>query len=142
VGAALTMARLEGWEKRLFVEIEAARHKPYALGEHDCFRLACRVVEALTGVDRWPEFAGYTTRREAMRKLAQRGSSFEAAGDWFFGAPAVNTRFARRGDICCVETVDGEKHLGVCVGAEVALLAEGGLIHTPLLTCLCAWRVG
>lgn len=134
--------RLEGWEKRLFAEIEAARHKPYVLGEHDCFRLACRVVEALTGADRWPEFAGYTSKREAMALLARHGRSFEAAFDWFFGAPSVNVRLARRGDLCCVETADGEKHLGVCVGADVALLAPEGLIFTPLLTCLCAWRVG
>lgn len=104
--------------------------------------MACEIVEALTGIDRWPEFAGYTTRREAMLKLAEFGSSFEAAGDWFFGAPSVDVKLARRGDICCVETVDGEKHLGVCIGAEVALLAPGGLIYTPLLTCLCAWGVG
>jgi len=134
--------RLEGWEKRLFAELEAARHKPYALGEHDCFRLACRVIEALTGVDRWPEFAGYTTRREAMLKLARHGSTFEAAGDWFFGAPSIDVRFARRGDICCIQDADGEKHLGVCVGADVALLAPDGLTHRRLLDCICAWKVG
>jgi hypothetical protein len=139
VGAAV---RREGWERRLLAVIEAARAKPYALGEHDCFRLACQTVEALTGVDRWPEFAGYRTRREAMRKLAEHGSTFEAAGDWFFGAPRVDVRLARRGDICCVQTVDGEKHLGVCLGAEVALLGPEGLAYTPLLTCRCAWRVG
>jgi len=77
-----------------------------------------------------------------MLKLAEHGSSFEAAGDWFFGAPSVDVRLARRGDICCVQTVDGEKHLGVCLGAEVVLLAPEGLISTPLPSCRCAWRVG
>jgi len=134
--------RLEGWEKRLFAVIDEARAKPYALGEHDCFRVACKTVEALTGVDRWPEFAGYKTRREAMRKLAKHGATFEAAGDWFFGGESVEVRFARRGDICCVQSVDGEKHLGVCLGAEVVLLAPEGLIATPLPSCRCAWRVG
>lgn len=134
--------RLEGWERRLDAVVEAARERPYALGEHDCFRVACRVLEALTGVDRWPEFSGYTTRREAMRKLAEYGSTFEASGDWFFGDTSIGVRWARRGDICCIQTEDGEKHLGVCLGAETALLAPDGLTYVPTLTCLCAWRVG
>lgn len=134
--------RLEGWETRLAAVIERARHEPYRLGTWDCFRCACEVVQALTGADRWPEFAGYATRREAMHKLARHGSTFEAAGDWFFGVAAVEPARARRGDICCVATVDGEKHLGVCLGGEVALLGPGGLMYTPLLSCRCAWRVG
>lgn len=134
--------RRDGWEGRLMAVIESARAQPYALGVHDCFRVACRVVEALTGVDRWPEFAGYKTKREALVKLAQFGSSFETAGDWFFGAPHVDVKLARRGDICCVETEGGEKHLGVCLGRDTALLAETGLICLPTLVCRCAWRVG
>src|SRR5690242_15369669 len=106
--------RLEGWESRLHAVLEAAREKPYVLGEHDCFRVACRVVEALTGEDRWPEFDGkYSTTRDAKRLLARHGASFEAAFDWFFGVPAVSPRQARRGDILAVQTSDGEKHLGV-----------------------------
>lgn len=136
------MARRDGWEARLLAVIDAARARPYRLGEHDCFRIACQVVEALTGVDRWPEFAGYASKREALAKLAQFGSSFEAAGDWFFGAPAVSVKRARRGDICCVETTDGEKHLGVCLGRDTALLGEAGLLYLPTLACRCAWRVG
>lgn len=136
------MSRLEGWESRLAAVIEDARAQPYVLGAHDCFRVACRAVEALTGVDRWPAFAGYNTKREALAKLAQFGSSFEAAGDWFFGAPGVDVRLARRGDICCVETADGEKHLGVCLGRDTAVLAAEGLTFVATLLCRCAWRVG
>ena len=134
--------RLEGWEKRLAAVIEAARTEPYVLGQHDCFRVACASVEALTGIDRWPEFAGYTTKREALAKLAAHGSTFEAAGDWFFGSPSVSVRLARRGDICCVQTVDGEKHLGVCLGRDTAVLAPEGLTFVATLLCRCAWRVG
>jgi hypothetical protein len=136
------MARLDGWEARLLAVIDAARAEPYVLGVHDCFRVACQVVTALTGVDRWPEFAGYTTKREALAKLAQFGSSFEAAGDWFFGEARVDVKRARRGDICCVETLDGEKHLGVCLGRHTALLAPEGLIYLKTLDCRCAWGVG
>lgn len=134
--------RREGWEGRLAAVLAAASRKPYAIGEHDCFRVACQTVEALTGVDRWPEFAGYASRREAMRKLAEHGASFEAAGDWFFGAARVDVRLARRGDIACLATPDGEKHLGVVMGVETACLSDEGLVQVPTLSCRCAWRVG
>jgi len=133
--------RLEGWETRLALVVEEARHAPYALGTHDCFRLACRAVEALTGVDRWPEFAGYTTKREALALLARHGSSFEDAFDHLAGE-RIEARLARRGDLVCVQTDDGEKHLGVVTGREAAFLAPQGLIWVPLAACRCGWRVG
>ncbi len=138
----MALIRLDGWESRLVAVIEDARAQPYVLGQHDCLRIALRTVEALTGVDRWAEFQGYSTKREAMATIARFGSNFEAAISWFFGAPSVDTRLARRGDICLVETVDGEKHLGVCLGRDTALLAPDGLIYFPTLSCQCAWRVG
>ena len=136
------MTRLAGWEEALGALIEQARAQPYVLGEHDCFRLACSVIEALTGVNRWPEFAGYRTRREALAKLAAHGSNFEAAGDWFFGAARVDVKLAQRGDLLAVQTADGEKHLGVCLGAETALLGPQGLVFMPTLAALCCWKVG
>lgn len=136
------MTRLAGWEERLAAVLDDARQRPYALGEHDCFRLACRVVQALTGRDRWPEFAGYATRREAVARLAAHGSTFEAAGDWFFGRERMDVRLAQRGDIACVQTDDGEKHLGVVLGAQTALLAPEGLVYWRTRRCACAWRVG
>lgn len=141
--------RLDGWESRLAALLEDARHKPYALGEHDCFRLACGAVEGLTGVDRWPEFAGYRTRREALALIAQHGRSFEEAFDWFFGIAAVDARLARRGDVLMLVTPRGwdgsvrdEAHLGVCNGAQTAFLAPDGLLWIPTVTCLACWRVG
>ena len=140
--------RLEGWEGRLDAVIDAARHEAYELGRHDCFRFACQVVHALIGVDRWPEFAGYRTHREALAKIAAYGSSFEAAGDWFFGVGRSTARLARRGDIVALRTKDGMKHLGICIGERVAVLAEEGLTFLPLtedpqapVTMICSWRI-
>jgi len=136
------MVRAEGWERRLSAVIEAARAQPYVLGEHDCFRLACRVIEALTGVDRWPQFAGYKTKRGALAKLARYGSSFEAAGDWFFGAPSVSVKQGRRGDIACLIDDAGEKHLAVVLDHRAACMKPEGLMFVPLKRCACVWRVG
>jgi len=136
------VTRLPGWEARLHAVIEAARATPYVLGTHDCFRLACRVIEALTGVDRWPDFAGYATKREALTMIARHGSTFERAGDWFFQWGRVDLRQARRGDIVALQTPDGEKHLGICLGRLAAYLSPSGLLFLPTKSGSCAWRVG
>lgn len=134
--------RLEGWESRLARLIEEARHRPYVLGENDCFRMACEVVRALTGDDLWPVYQGYTTRREALARLALLGSTFESAFDKVFGSPRLPWQNARRGDIVALQSEDGEKHLGVCNGSTVAGLLEHGLAFFPLPVALCCWRVG
>ena len=134
--------RIEGWEDRLAAVVESARHVPYKLGQHDCFRLACRVVNALTGIDQWPLWEGkYSTVSDAMRLLAERGSSFEDAFDWFFNSARVSYRLARRGDVLCLQTPDGQKHLGICLGSRAAFLSPTGLLFIPTADALCAWRV-
>lgn len=133
--------RLEGWEGRIASVIEAARRKPYAIGEHDCFRLTCIVIEALTGEDRWPEFAGrYASRRESMHLLAQYGRTFDTAFDWFFGGAHLPMSQARRGD--AAKYTDVEPHLGIVTGSQVAVLGDRGLVSVPLSDCEHCWRIG
>lgn len=134
--------RCEGWESRLYEILEDARSEPYELGRHDCFRMVCRVVEALTGADRWPQFEGkYATRSQALRLIARYGRGFEAAGDAFFGAPHVPASYAQRGDIVAIRDETGEKHLGVCLGLHSAVLGAEGIRLVPTLTSLCAWKL-
>lgn len=135
--------RVDCWEGRLQRVLEAARAAPYVLGEHDCFRVACAAVEALTGVDRWPEFSGrYRTKAEALRLIASHGRSFDEAFTWFFGGERVDHRLARTGDVLKYTDPTGEAHLGVCVGSEVAVLGEAGLLFVPRQACGPCWRVG
>lgn len=148
--AALAIERKQGWELRLARVIEDARAQPYVLGEHDCFRLACAAVAALTGIDHWPRWAGrYTTRRRALACIsayvadlnpATTAEAFDWAFSRLFGGMLMPIAQARRGDIC--KYMDLEPHLGVCVGAEVAVLGEHGLAFVPLAICLGVWRVG
>ena len=133
--------RMEGWEARLDRMIENARNEPYAIGTHDCFRLACSVTETLTGIDRWPEFAGYRTRREALSRIHAHGRTFEAAGDWFFGRERVPAAMARRGDIVLLAP-DGTKHLGVCLGERSALITANGISFVPTASATGCWRIG
>jgi hypothetical protein len=122
--------------------MDEARRAPYELGVHDCFKVACEVLKALTGVERWNEFAGYRTKEEAVALILQHGSTFELAFDVFFGSTNVAPAFAQRGDICATRGPDGEKHLGVCLGVDTAFLGPGGLVHMPTLSCLCCWKIG
>lgn len=145
LGAAVPCApargRVQGWEARLAGVLERARGRPYVLGESDCFRMACEAVEALTGLDPWPEFAGrYATRREALALIAQWGPSFDIAFSKFFGVEPSPMGHARRGDV--VKFVQGDAHLGVCNGASVAVVTEPGLLFVRLSDCELAWRIG
>lgn len=135
--------RLPGWERRLEAVVDACRDRPYQLGQADCLRFACEAIAALTGRDHWSLFEGrYHSKAGALRLLAKWGRSWRHAGEAFFGAEPVPPALARRGDILTFD--DGrEKHLGVCVGATVALYGDVGLVFVPvtddrLVEC---WRV-
>jgi hypothetical protein len=99
----------------------------------------------LTGEDRWPDFEGrYSSPREARRLIAEYGSNFVAAFEWFFRGKSISVKEARRGDIVAIRTEDGERHLGVVTldGAKAALLGPQGLVYLPVTSCLCAWSIG
>lgn len=138
-----TSPRLAGWESRLAAVIEAARHREYQLGTHDCFRLSCAVVEALTGTDLWPEYAGrYLSRRESLVLMATKGTTFDACFDRVFGVPRGPTAHARRGDIVKYTDPKGEHHLGICLGADIAVLDQAGLVFLPRTAATHCWAIG
>lgn len=137
------LRRREGWEGRLANLVETARAKPYQLGEHDCFRVACLAVEALTLVDPWPHFAGrYKTRRQALAMVAAYGPTFTSAFSRFFGGEPIAIGWARRGDVCEYRDETGEAHLGVVLADRAAVLGDAGLAFVRRRDCLHAWRIG
>jgi cell wall-associated NlpC family hydrolase len=136
--------RLDGWESRLMAVVAAAQGQPYVLGQNDCLRLACASVEALTGIDHWPRFVGYKTKRQARVTIAKIAHSLGEAVTATLGVSPKSTLCARRGDIVLFRDEQGEDHLGVCIGREVTLTAPDGVvtvgIDDPRL--ICSWRVG
>lgn len=153
--AAPATERTEGWETRLAAALERFHARPYRLGENDCFRLACAVLEALTGQDRWPEFDGrYASRRAAISLIrtyadaAPEGiagsleSPFDVAFSGFFGVGPCSAGYARRGDIVKVCDANGTAHLGVCLGAQIAVYREQGVAREPRESAVCCWRIG
>lgn len=137
------MTRLEGWESRLAAVLAAADAESYRLGTHDCLRVSCHAVEALTGVDLWPQFAGYTTKREALVVIAHHGRTLFDAVSNVLDVEPCPPLMARRGDIVLVFD-QREHHLGVCAGATVATLMQDGLLYIPLdhSSVLNCWRIG
>jgi cell wall-associated NlpC family hydrolase len=136
--------RLDGWESRLMALVDTAQRTPYVLGENDCLRLACASVEALTGVDYWPRFKGYKTKRQALVTIARIAPSLGEAVTATLAVSPAPTFAAQRGDIVLFRDDEGESHLGVCIGREVVVTAEQGAITLGLedKRLLCSWRVG
>jgi hypothetical protein len=134
--------RLPGWEARLHEVVEFARAHPYVLGQHDCVKVACFTIRMLTGIDLWTQWEGrYSTRREALVLIQQfAGAGFTEAFSKLFGVPTKHALAARRGDI--VEFFDIQPHLGVCIGAEFAVLADSGLRFFSLERARHAWGIG
>lgn len=137
--------RVRGWERRLNEALAAAGKKPYRFGEHDCYRVALAALEALTGIDLWPGWAGmYTTPFEALRRMHEYGGAgFDEAFSRLFGAAALRpVKRAKRGDMVKVLAADGAPHLGVCIGALVCGLREEGMAYARLATGECFWPIG
>lgn len=142
--SALPLHRREGWERRLNAVLDTARARPYVLGEADCLKVACEVVEALTGTDFWPRFAGYTTKRGALVTIARVAPSLAEAVTATLGVRQSGVFAAWRGDLLLFRDEMGEDHLGVSIGPQVALTAPQGwlLISLAHPGLLCSWRVG
>jgi len=133
--------RVEGWEQRFALELERALATPYAIGEHDCFQFACRVVTALTGRTISEEFTRcYRTADEARAAIAAQGGAVRGMGR-VFGGRLIRPANAQRGDLLLYEDTTGEAHIGVCVGRDVAVLGAAGLEFIALDACLAAWRI-
>jgi hypothetical protein len=142
--SALPLHRREGWDRRLNAVLDTARARPYVLGEADCLKVACEVVEALTGTDFWPRFAGYTTKRGALVTIARVAPSLAEAVTATLGVRQSGVFAAWRGDLLLFRDESGEDHLGVSIGPQVALTAPQGwlLISLAHPGLLCSWRVG
>jgi hypothetical protein len=134
--------RREDWPVRLYEVVEAAQAVPYQLGVHDCLKFACECCAAMTGRDYWPTFAGrYTDLRGAVRVIAEYGSTFvEAVGNVLDAAPQP-VLMSQRGDVVMYR--DDQFHLGVCMGATVAVLGPDGLLQLPITHTgmVASWRI-
>lgn len=138
----VSVERMEGWEARLIDVVKAARHRPFEWGAHDCFQFACAAVHVVTGYELAWQWAGrYGSQREALACIAEYGDTFVDAFSKLFGVQPFAMAVARRGDIADF-IFEGQHHLGVVAGTEVAMLAEQGLVMIPRAKCAHVWSIG
>ena len=134
------LRRLDGWEERLALMVEVARHTPFAWGRHDCALFAADVVERITGVDLAASYRGcYRSAEGAARALRRQGHG--GLADAVAAAlPEIQVARARRGDVVVV-TAQGRPALGICLGAQAACAGPLGLTLLPMAVATRAWRV-
>lgn len=139
-----TLQRREDWPERLAEVVRQAQDAPYVLGEWDCLQFCCRAIEAMCGVDLWPHFSGYRTKRQALVTIARIAPSFAEAVTTVLAVDPHPVRHALRGDVMFYRDPTGEEHLGLCLGGTAAVLAPDGLLQIPLSDAglLCSWRIG
>jgi hypothetical protein len=138
------LKRRDDWPQRLAAVVAGAQARPYVLGEWDCWRFACACIEAMTDTDFWPRFSGYKTKRQALVTIARIAPTLGEALTITLGVEPQDTRMAHRGDLALYLDATGMEHIGVCLGARVAVLGAGGLQQVPVTDAglLAAWRVG
>lgn len=137
------MSRRHDWVYRLNNVVTAAADRPYVLGEWDCLRFACACIDAMTGRDYWPRFAGYSTKLQALRTIRKIAPTFHGAVTVVIESEPIIPALAQRGDIVMYSDAAGEEHLGVCIGTHALVLTDTGTLRMPMADggILYAWRV-
>lgn len=133
----MSAARFPDWQARYGAYIESRRRMRFAWGPNDCCTFAGDCVLAVTGIDPGAEHRGYSTEKEAARKLQELGG-VGGVGDRLFGA-VVPPLMARVGDVGLV-TIDGRESLAVCNGDTWLGPGAEGLVAQPLDAASRAWR--
>lgn len=130
--------RHQDWVARLRETVDAYRSEQFSWCRHNCGLFAARCVDAITGSD-WAKEFQFASAREALQFVKDEGG-IEAAVTARLGEP-FHHYFARRGDVCEVDVVDGAG-LGVCYGPEILVPSDDGLESYVLARARKHWRVG
>ena len=90
--------RKEGWESRLFDEIEKHADTPFEYGKSDCIIFAIDCVRAITGKDLMEGKRNYSTLEEAKKVLVKTGHKDlgDVLAEHFEEIPPA---YAHRGDV-------------------------------------------
>lgn len=135
--------RLAGWPEALVAAIEAARHRPFAWGEHDCAIMAADVVRAITGRDWYEDWRGTYATEEALAARVEPFGGVEGALASVmaaFGAQEIDPAFAQRGDVVLVH-IGNEEMVGIALDDRVAVAGLDGLGFAPRRMARRAWAV-
>jgi len=134
------------WPERLDAVVEAARHRPFAWGTHDCITFAAACIQAVTGVcsiaalqpwHDWHEARAVIRYLDGRQRLRMAIGRIMADHGW----PEIAPRQAGRGDL---SVAAGDKGIfaAICLGPVLAAPGEEGLALVPASRAIAAWRIG
>lgn len=131
------MERISNWEQAFSDYIENKRNEPFQYGINDCCTFVFGAIEAITGMDKMPEFRGkYDSSIAAAKALREIGfGTLEATVD--SKLPVVEIGKAQRGDVAMF---DGS--LGIVAGSFAWFVSDDGLERVPREDWAKAWSVG
>lgn len=130
------------WPEQLGQALAAARHVPFAWGEHDCATIACDWVMAMRGVDPMAADRGVYATEAEFEALVEPGGLAEFVADRAAAAGIAECppAFAQRGDIALVR-IGNQECLGLIDGRHVAVPTLAGLRLAPRAAVVRAWAV-
>lgn len=134
------VARVAGWEMRLADYLRSRRGKPFEWGVNDCLTFVAKAIEALTEVDVYAPYAGYTTEEEAYVILDAAGGMRKVLDDTL-GKSHNNPLKSRRGDVVIFK--DQGLTCGIVddSGQFIAAVSKEGLVRVPLKQAIRIWSV-
>ena len=106
---------------------------PFRYGD-DCCQFAGEVVEYFTGENPMDALS-YSDERSAMKIIEQYGD-LEQAMRHFLGDPYTGHK---DGDVCLIDTNDGDDAAAVIYRGQVVARVKGGLMNYPLSRAKLIW---
>jgi hypothetical protein len=133
------MIRLPDWRLQLDAFLTSRLNVPFAWGENDCALFAADAIRAMTGVDLAEDLRGYTTVREAARRINASEGLAALVDKRLDGIPVEE---ARQGDVVMIPCDTGRHALAVVMNEKVAVgPSHDGMVVARMSTALRAWRV-
>jgi len=132
--------RVQGWEEKLIVTVDAWRRKRFKWGRADCASFAVACIKAVRGrTAPRVEIPGYADVRQARRAL-QKMNCVDLTAAFAAHLETIPVAMAGRGDVG-ITISDGAQCAVVNTGLWWAGKTERGLIRVPRETITAAFRV-
>lgn len=140
--AIVPLQRLPGWPEALQAHVEARRCTPFAWGANDCASFASDGVLAVTGTDPMADLRTAYRDEVSQARLLQRLGGLRAIAEARLPR-RQHALCAHRGDVVCVELLEGRVTLGLVLG-NGCWCAPGvdGLAFRPLAEVVDVFAVG
>lgn len=115
-------------------------NQPFQYGRVDCFQIAARVAEAITGKRPGLNFE-YDTEAQANDLIHQHGGAVDFISS-FVGKPVKDRSALRDGDAALVSLPNHPPVLGVILDRSVYVKTKEALIPVKFSRVIEGWKIG